>query len=170
MAGLGRAVELGYLYSDAGHGGPFYLIEEEEMPRELPGEATQNRNTGGVVPQFGYITDYVVPTGAHKTPFLSVIDEIVAMHDKKQIDYGTTADPFANVRASEAFGIEPWIGTLVRAHDKMKRLQKASRGGQMANESVRDSLLDLATYAVIATVLYDECHPPTNQGVESDHA
>src|SRR5487761_2129741 len=78
------------------------------------------------------------------------------MHDRKQKDYGTAGDPFANVRASADFGIPGWVGCMTRANDKMKRLQKAARGGTMTNESVEDSLLDLAVYAIIALVLRRE--------------
>ena len=92
------------------------------------------------------------------TEFENILAEIQAMHDKKQADYGSSADPFANVRASEDFGIPGWIGCLTRGNDKMKRLQKAARGGALANESIEDSLLDLAVYSVIALVLYRESH------------
>lgn len=90
------------------------------------------------------------------SPFESVLAEIQAMHDRKSKDYGYTDDPYSNVRASSDFGIPSWVGTLVRANDKMRRLQKAAQGHDLANESIEDSLLDLATYAVIALVLYRE--------------
>lgn len=91
-----------------------------------------------------------------KTPFLTVIEEIVAMHYKKQADYGRTGDPFANVRASSDFGVPAWVGCMIRANDKMKRLQKAATGDALVNESVEDSLLDLAVYSIIGLVLFRE--------------
>ena len=81
------------------------------------------------------------------------------MHDKKQKDYGTPSDPFANVRASADFGIEPWVGAMVRANDKMRRLQSAAQGSTLVNEGIEDSLLDLAVYSIIALVLYRENNP-----------
>ena len=90
--------------------------------------------------------------------FKAEIAKLIALHDRKQQDYGRDEDPFANVRASAEWGMEPWVGAMVRANDKMKRLQKAARGGTMANESVLDSFDDLAVYAVIAKVLYLEDH------------
>ena len=42
--------------------------------------------------------------------FDKVINEIVTLHDKKQSDYGKENDPFSNVRASEDFGIQGWVG------------------------------------------------------------
>jgi hypothetical protein len=45
---------------------------------------------------------------------------------------------------------------VIRANDKMARLQTFVRRRQLRNESVEDSLRDLAVYAVIALVLYEE--------------
>jgi len=82
--------------------------------------------------------------------------EVIGLHDKKQEDYGRNEDPFANVRQSREWGVPPWVGALIRANDKVKRLQKAARGGQLANETVEDSLLDLIVYAGISLILYRE--------------
>jgi hypothetical protein len=88
--------------------------------------------------------------------FQQEVAKLVELHNKKQADYGRDNDPFANVRASAEWGIPPWVGALVRAGDKFKRLQKAARGGTMANESVLDSFDDLAVYAIIGKILYLE--------------
>jgi len=45
---------------------------------------------------------------------------------------------------------------MARANDKMRRLQKGAQGGKMVNESIEDSLLDLATYTIIALCLFRE--------------
>jgi hypothetical protein len=45
---------------------------------------------------------------------------------------------------------------MVRANDKIKRLQKYAREGNLSNESARDSFMDLAVYALIALVLHEE--------------
>lgn len=90
--------------------------------------------------------------------FHRLLREMGDLHDKKQADYGRKDDPFANVRASEDFGIEGWIGALIRMNDKMRRLQAAARGQNLKNESVADSLMDLACYALIGLCLYEEDH------------
>jgi len=82
--------------------------------------------------------------------------EIAVLHDKKAADYGTDADPFANVRASAGWGIPPWLGVLVRMGDKIARLQQFARKGTLVNESAEDSLLDLAVYSLINIVLLRE--------------
>ena len=88
--------------------------------------------------------------------FHALLDEIASLHDKKQADYGRAEDPFANVRSSGEWGVEPWIGALIRATDKVKRLQKAARGDDLVNESVEDSMMDLAVYALISLILFLE--------------
>ena len=93
--------------------------------------------------------------------FDEVLDEMRELHDRKQADYGREADPFANVRASEDFGIPGWVGTLVRANDKMRRLQAVANGSELKNEGIEDSLIDLANYAVIALVLYRQSRDVT---------
>ena len=88
--------------------------------------------------------------------FHALLEEIGALHDKKQADYGREEDPFANVRASVDWGVPAWVGALIRGTDKVKRLQKAARSGTLANESVEDSMMDLMVYAGIALILYRE--------------
>lgn len=92
--------------------------------------------------------------------FHEILKELGDMHDKKQKDYGKTGDPFSNVRASEDFGIPGWVGCMMRANDKMRRLQKAAVGGTLANESVEDSLRDLAVYSIIGLCLFEEWKSP----------
>lgn len=84
------------------------------------------------------------------------------LHDRKQKDYGRDDDPFRNVRNSAEFGVPAWVGCMMRANDKMARIQGAaqqlleSSGIHMANESLEDSLLDLAVYSIIGLILYRE--------------
>ena len=88
--------------------------------------------------------------------FHALIDTIRDLHDAKQADYGTNTDAFANVRGSEDWGVDPWVGAMIRATDKVKRLQTYARTGTLRNEGVRDSFLDLAVYAIIGHILFDE--------------
>jgi hypothetical protein len=88
--------------------------------------------------------------------FYGLLEELGNLHALKNQDYGREHDPYANVRGSQEWGVQPWVGAMVRANDKMKRLQKAAQGGTLANEGVEDSLLDLAVYAMIGLILYRE--------------
>lgn len=86
--------------------------------------------------------------------FYELLGNMGLLHAVKQQDYGRTQDPFANVRASEEWGMAPWIGAMVRLNDKVRRLQMFAQRGDLANESAEDSMLDIAVYALIALLLY----------------
>ena len=88
--------------------------------------------------------------------FHRLLTEIGALHDRKQRDYGSSSDPFANVRASQEFGVPAWVGALIRLNDKVTRLKSFATRGELANESAEDSMLDIAVYALIALILYRE--------------
>ena len=88
--------------------------------------------------------------------FHALLKEIGDLHDRKQADYGTDHDAFANVRASEEWGIPGWLGALIRANDKVARLKTFAIKGSLENEGVRDSMMDLAVYALIALILFEE--------------
>jgi hypothetical protein len=88
--------------------------------------------------------------------FHAILAELGALHTKKQGDYGRDDDPFANVRASEEWGIPAWVGAMIRLNDKVRRLQRFAQRGSLLNESAEDSLRDIAVYSVIALVLLEE--------------
>ena len=69
--------------------------------------------------------DSLIPIIRHPNSgrFHELLAEAGRLHDKKQTDYGRTDDPFANVRASEEWGIDGWVGAMIRATDKVRRLQ-----------------------------------------------
>jgi hypothetical protein len=88
--------------------------------------------------------------------FYNLLIEAGLLHSQKQKDYGRPEDPFANVRASEDFGVPGWVGCMIRANDKIRRLQTYAKTGQLANEGVKDSFIDLAVYSLIGAVLFEE--------------
>jgi hypothetical protein len=88
--------------------------------------------------------------------FFDAVWECLQLHASKGHDYGNEEDSLANIRASQRFGIAAWLGAVLRANDKMSRIASFAKRGQLLHESVRDSLIDLATYALIAVALYDE--------------
>ena len=88
--------------------------------------------------------------------FHQILKELGDLHNKKGHDYGREQDPYANVRASSEWGVKPWVGALIRATDKLRRLQTYAQKGTLANEGAIDSLKDLAVYAIISLVLLEE--------------
>ena len=92
--------------------------------------------------------------------FYELIGEITALHDRKNADYAKDADPLSNFRQAESFGIPAWKGVLVRMSDKWSRIQELTNGKVPQNESLRDSLIDLAVYALIDIILLEETTTP----------
>jgi hypothetical protein len=91
------------------------------------------------------------------TAFLELLGEMQRLHESKSADYGSEDDPLANVRSGADFvNIEPWRGCMVRIADKVQRLRTFCRTGRLVHEGVRDTLLDLAAYSLLAIVLHDE--------------
>lgn len=88
--------------------------------------------------------------------FQEVFDELNSMQQRKGADYGTNEDPLADLVISERFGIDPWINVMLRCSQKISRLATFVRKGKLHNESVEDSLIDLAVYAIHALRLYRE--------------
>lgn len=97
-----------------------------------------------------------IDTLAGDPRFKDLIWDILNLHAKKQEDYGSDTDPFANVRSSGEFGVPPWVGALVRLNDKVTRLKNFASRRVLANESAEDSMMDIAVYALIGVVLYRE--------------
>ena len=90
-------------------------------------------------------------------PFLELLEEVRQLHLSKSQDYGSESDPLANIRQGAEFvGIEPWRACLVRVADKVQRLKTYCRTGRLVHEGVRDTLLDLSAYSLLAIVLFDE--------------
>jgi hypothetical protein len=89
--------------------------------------------------------------------FVRLLNEMQQLHESKSADYGSEEDPLANIRQGAEFVcIEPWRGCMVRIADKVQRLRTYCRTGRLVHEGVRDTLLDLAAYSLLAIVLFDE--------------
>ena len=91
--------------------------------------------------------------------FVALLEEMKRLHESKSADYGSEDDPLADVRSGADFvNIEPWRGCMVRIADKVQRLRTYCRTGRLVHEGVRDTLLDLSAYSLLAIVLFDEGH------------
>ena len=89
--------------------------------------------------------------------FMKKLEQMRELHLAKSADYGTTEDPFANIRNSAAHvDIEAWRGCLLRVQDKMQRLHSYCIHGKLTCEGVTDTFLDAAAYLLICSVLHDE--------------
>ena len=89
--------------------------------------------------------------------FYDLCDSLKDMHRAKSADYGSAHDPLANIRnGAEFVGVEPWRAAMVRLSDKVTRLATYNRTGTLLHEGVDDTLLDLASYALLCLVLHRE--------------
>lgn len=76
----------------------------------------------------------------------------------KNMDY-SSGDPLGNFkRSADELGITPFMGVLVRMSDKWARITNIIKKGMAAvkDETVEDTLLDCAVYALIAIIVRRE--------------
>jgi hypothetical protein len=88
--------------------------------------------------------------------FYSLLEEIAELHSRKNHDYSKQNEPLSNFHRSQELGVEPWRGVLIRMSDKWSRIEQLSCGKTPKNESMRDSLIDLAVYALIDVLLLED--------------
>ena len=84
-------------------------------------------------------------------------DANLAIAKTKNADYADD-DPFKNFRQCEHLGLAPvGVGIAVRMSDKLARISNLlSRPAEVADESVGDTLSDLANYAMILRVWLEQ--------------
>lgn len=81
----------------------------------------------------------------------------VQLSAKKNADYANNDDPFQNFRVCEALGIPAEVGLVVRMSDKLMRINNLiSRDAQVKDESILDTLSDLANYAMILRMYIEQ--------------
>ena len=90
--------------------------------------------------------------------FYELLETMKNTHDAKRHDYASTEDVFANFRTCEMAGIPAWKGCCVRIGDKFSRIMGFAKKEKLKvkDESIKDTLIDLANYAIIALILYEE--------------
>lgn len=93
--------------------------------------------------------------------FLNRLNELytanVQISAKKNADYANDHDPFQNFRVCEALGIPAEVGLIVRMSDKLMRASNLlNRPAQVEDESVFDTLSDLANYAMILRMFLEQ--------------
>ena len=124
-----------------------------QQPRRVyghEGECCRGPSAAEVVERFN-------PTHPSSRAFYALCDRVKEMHASKSRDYGSADDPLANIRnGAEFVGIKPWQGAMVRLSDKVTRLATYNRTGSLTFEGVEDTLLDLASYSLLALLLYRE--------------
>jgi hypothetical protein len=91
--------------------------------------------------------------------YLKLLDDMRELHIKKNAGYsGDSQDRWANFRMSESFGVSAVLGCLVRMSDKFIRIQNLIKNpkNEQVGETITDTLMDLASYALITICLLNE--------------
>lgn len=94
--------------------------------------------------------------------FLARLEELytanIDISRRKNADYtGDNNDPFKNFRASALYGVPVGKGILVRMADKMARTASLlDNDAQVKDESILDTLSDLANYAMILRIWLEQ--------------
>ena len=79
-----------------------------------------------------------------------LMEQDIDLLARKNHDYSAEDDALSNFRD---FG---WQGIVVRIGDKYNRLKEMAKGKSPKNESIIDSLIDLAVYSYLARVVLCE--------------
>jgi hypothetical protein len=88
--------------------------------------------------------------------FFELLEEMKKIHLAKDHDYAGEV-PFRNLKKSKEFGVDPWLGAMVRMSDKWSRLEQlATKDPAVVDESFYDTLIDLANYSLICYILREE--------------
>jgi len=89
--------------------------------------------------------------------FNELLEKMSELHADKDHDYSKDGH-LANFYVSEDFGIPAWKGCLIRLSDKFSRIKSLVKKGnnQVKDESLIDSLQDLAVYSLLTIILLEE--------------
>lgn len=78
--------------------------------------------------------------------FRRIVQAMAALYERKNEDYGNA---FSEIFAEEGLSI-----ARIKIHDKFKRFEQLSKGedARVKGESIEDTLMDLANYAVMTLI------------------
>lgn len=79
--------------------------------------------------------------------FKSIVDQMYKTYVAKNHDYGNSFD-----KSLDKFGL---VASTVRLGDKMNRIESLQGKANMVPESIRDTLLDMANYAIMTVMWLD---------------
>lgn len=87
--------------------------------------------------------------------FMSITQDMAKIYAAKNHDYGNSFD-----KSLGRFGI---VASIVRMEDKMNRIESlTNKEAKVNDESIKDTLLDLANYAIMTVMWLDK----TRKGTE----
>lgn len=99
--------------------------------------------------------------------FKTYLDRMWEVHCSKRADYASNADSWENFRQNRELGIDDWKNPLARFNEKVLRLKNVIKNGVSHNESVEESLIDLANLAIITVCMRRENQNKSSSGSSS---
>lgn len=111
--------------------------------------------------------EYRETLGRCEPRLADVLREIASMSAAKGKDYASDEDCYSNMRAAGEWGLPDYQLCCMRIDEKVRRIKNYCQRGYLINESLEDSLKDIALLACIATILFREAgngqpqHPAT---------
>ena len=93
-----------------------------------------------------------------KERFREIVNEMVELHDRKNRDYAGSEYLSNFLMCEKHMGVPAWIGCIIRLSDKMARIMNIARTDEISvgDETITDTLMDLAVYAIITRILYED--------------
>lgn len=90
--------------------------------------------------------------------YMDIIDKLKKTFLKKNHDYGSSVkknyDKFESYGKNE--GLKYVFGRIAEKHDRLENLIYGNHTNQVTDESIEDTLLDMANYAILAAVSIQE--------------
>ena len=77
-------------------------------------------------------------------PFNKIIFEMAELYEKKNQDYGNAFGQLFN-----EYGINY---AIMHLHEKLNRIKSVTKNNKHNNESIKDSLIDMANYAIMTII------------------
>jgi len=88
--------------------------------------------------------------------FFELVGIMQEIHRRKNNNYASKGTPLSNFDKAQKLGIPAWKGVLIRCTDKWARIEELSNGKvDLVDESLADTLIDLANYSIIALILLE---------------
>jgi hypothetical protein len=102
--------------------------------------------------------------------FYLMIQKMAKLHANKNRDYGN-GNPLGNFMTAEDLGVDPFMGVLIRMSDKWTRICSLVNQGTnyVKDESIEDTLLDLANYCLLSLVIKREVDKKKPYMEDPDH-
>lgn len=92
--------------------------------------------------------------------FKEYVEEMIKIHSLKNHDYSSTEEPLANFRITheliEGIPDSPFKVALSRMIEKVLRICQIAKKGNKVDETIQDTLMDLAVYSLLCRILWEE--------------